>query len=58
MKDHDWHLFDEANGYEIAAMDSVWHVRHRDDHDNVAQLTDEEFNAWRKAGAENPAGLD
>lgn len=55
--DHDWHTFDDELGYEVARDGENWLVRHVDRPAEVTTLTDDEFEAWRTDGVDNPQGL-
>lgn len=53
---HDWHLFDAENNYEVRRYDDTYEVRKMNEPDKVVSLTEEEFDQLRKEGP-SPGGL-
>jgi hypothetical protein len=46
---HDWHLFDEVQGLEVAQIEGVWNVREVGQTQTV-ELTAEEWDQVRQPG--------
>ena len=55
--DHDWHMFDDQRGMEVAREGDIIWVRYTSDPDAITVLTPAEFDQLRSEGP-NPRGLD
>lgn len=56
MDDHDWHLFDAEQGYEVATEGDRHLIRRVGSATTLRSLTAEEFEQLRAEGP-NPKGL-